>query len=661
MILPMYVVELRISKGFGLPGEGMNRFVLDLRRAAAWGARVCAGFLVSLWLLPLALAAEDFLPPEQAFRFEAQVADGRTLALRFHVAPGYYLYRERLAFEAVPAGVQLGAVVLPQGKVKFDETFQKEVETYRDTLDISVPVLAAPQVFLLKVSSQGCADQGLCYPPQQQVLKLVVREGGLASATRLTTDEAALWVATADAEIQPLTANVSKAVSPVVGTDTSAGAPPAAAGWAGGSLLNEALRGGRLWRIAGVFLLAGVLLSFTPCVLPMLPILSSIIVGQVANPSRWRGLGLSAAYVLGMALVYTALGVAAGLAGEGLAAALQQPAVLWAFAILLVLLALSMLGAYELRLPSALQTRLSSAATRLPGGQVTGVFLMGGLSALIVSPCVAAPLAGALVYISQTRDVVVGAVALFAMALGMGVPLLLVGVSAGSLLPRTGAWMESVKRFFGVMLLAVALWLVGPVLAPWTQMLLWAALLCGSAAALLGLGDRRDAVGPLRRATQGLGLLLVLLAGALVLGALSGGRDLWQPLRQLGQGGQASTVASLPFQAIKGVEALDAALQAADRPVLLDFYADWCVSCKEMERFTFSDAQVQSRLSGLLLLRADVTANDAQDRALLKRFGLFGPPAILFFKPGAQEVSEARVIGFQDSSTFLKVLGRVVP
>lgn len=609
--------------------------------------------LPSLCLSILALAGmgtaraeADFLPPERAFAFEAQRADGRHLRLQFEVAPGYYLYKERFAFEAVPAATRLGTPLLPAGKVKFDETFQKEVETHRGRVDVVLPVEAAPPVFVLKVTNQGCADQGLCYPPQQRFVKVTVQGGALETVSPLSATAAEGWQADGGAVV----ALADTGPAPVVTAPAAQQATPED----DGGTLSQVLRGGRLWQIAGVFLMAGVLLAFTPCVLPMVPILSSIIVGQRrAGASRGRALGLSALYVLGMALVYTLFGILAGLAGEGLAARLQTPAVLGAFAVVLVLLSLSMFGFYELRLPAALQTRLSGSSSRLPGGQALGVFAMGGVSALIVSPCVAAPLAGALLFISQTRDVWVGGTALFALALGMGLPLLLVGGSADRWLPRTGPWMETVKQGFGFVLLGVAAWLLAPVLPVAVQMLVWAALACLLAGAAWPLGG---ALG------RGIALLMLLLAAAWVAGALSGGRDVWQPLGQLGRGGPAAAQgAALPFQSIKGVEALEVALAAAGRPVMLDFYADWCVSCKEMERYTFADARVSERLRGMVLLRADVTANDAADRALLKRFQLFGPPGIVFFAPGGQEVAGTRVIGYQDADTFLKVLGRAVP
>jgi thiol:disulfide interchange protein DsbD len=424
--------------------------------------------------------------------------------------------------------------------------------------------------------------------------------------------------------------------------------------------LGEVLQSGRGWRVAAVFLLAGLLLSLTPCVLPMMPILSSVIVGHGRSVTRGRGLALAAAYSLGMALVYTAVGVAAGLAGEGLAATLQTPAVLWAFALGLVALALSMFGLYELQLPGFITQRLTRTSQGLPAGDLLGVGVMGGVSALLVSPCVAAPLAGALVYISQTRDAALGGLALFSLAAGMSVPLLLIGASAGALLPRAGVWMDDVKRFFGVLLVGVALWTVqsllpaGAVLAAWGSWLLFLAVF---------LGAPRPAVHARHaawRRTVRQGLALVLgVAGVLQwVGAASGGTDPLQPLAvwASARGRAGATPPTVQFQAVRTVAEFDAAVARAGRPVMLDFYADWCVSCKEMERFTFADAQVRARLGGALLLRADVTANHADDRALLKRFGLFGPPGTLFFDAQGREIAAARVIGYQDAARFLKTL-----
>jgi len=613
-------------------------------------------------LLPrLATAAEDFLPPEQAFRFEARALDERTVEVAFTVADGYYLYREQFKFAA--DGATLGPPSFPPGKVKFDETFQKDVETHRGRVVIRVPVSAAPSAFALRVTSQGCADQGLCYPPMQSVAQVrLAAFGGDGS---------------------------------VSAGGATQGGPAAGVSGSGEVGIDAALRGGRFGAVVLAFLAAGVLLSLTPCVLPMLPILSSIIVGQGASSAATRGraLALAATYSLGMALVYTALGVAAGLAGEGLAATLQNPWVLGTFALLLVALSLSMFGVYELQLPSAVTGPLAQASQRLPGGRFAGVFAMGGLSALIVSPCVAAPLAGALVYLSQTRDVALGGTALFSLAAGMSVPLLLVGASAGALMPRPGPWMEGVKRAFGVLLLAVAWWMLAPVLPATMGVAGWGLLLLLSASLLRAFDRLGEAAGVGARFGKALGLALGLLGAAQIVGATAGASDPLQPLqpfvRRVDDGAELArsgatrglapagagaataagnaaspggapselhTVAGLGFRRVASVAELEAALREAGRPALLDFYADWCVSCKEMERYTFTDPQVRERLGHVLLLQADVTRNSDADRELLKRFKLFGPPGIVFFDARGQELPGMRVIGYQQPARFLQSL-----
>lgn len=602
--------------------------------------------LTTLWLQLLVAAAllfagagsaraeEDFLDPEVAFKLAARAVDERTVEVIYTVAPGYYLYREQFKFAA--NGATLGTPVLPAGKTKFDETFQKTVETYRDIVRIAVPVQQGSARFQLLVTNQGCADKGLCYPPQQRGIEVrLAGFGGDGSARVMAASEALSATTTAS-------------------TDPQAGARYAAddAG------IDGALRGGKFWSIVGVFFVAGALLSLTPCVLPMLPILSSIIVGHGAQVSRGRGFALAASYSLGMALVYTALGVAAGLAGEGLATALQKPWLLTVFALGLVGLSLSMFGIYELQLPAALTGRLSHASQRLPAGRFAGVFAMGGLSALIVSPCVAAPLAGALVYLSQTRNVWLGGTALFSLAAGMSVPLLLMGASAGALLPRAGGWMDEVKRFFGLLLLGVALWTVQSVLPAPLVLALWGALAIGAAVMLVSHhhGHRTDWTRSIGR--RAIAAVLAVCGLLQLVGAASGGSNPLQPLSHLRVqlGGDAAAALGPVFTTVHSSAELDQALRTAGRPVMLDFYADWCVSCKEMERFTFVDPAVRKKMSAALLLKADVTANNDEDRALLKRFNLFGPPGTIFFDPQGREIPAARIAGFQDSARFLETL-----
>lgn len=611
---------------------------MGLKQIRDWlGALVGAGML-ALAAMPAGAAEDEFLDPEVAFKGLVRAVDERTVEVSFEIAPGYYLYREQFKFAAT--GASLGAVDIPRGKIKFDQTFQKDVETHRDMLRIAVPVQQAAGGFRLAVNYQGCADKGLCYPPAQMRADVKLAAFGGDGSVRVLPGRE----------------------MPIGGAPEPAAAPPAVAintaSATDGAGIEAALRDGGFWQVVGVFFLAGVVLSLTPCVLPMVPILSSIIVGQGgAAMSRRRSFALSVSYSLGMAMVYTALGVAAGLAGEGLAASLQNPWVLGAFALALVTLSLSMFGVYELQLPTAMTSPLSQASQRLPGGRFAGVFAMGGVSALIVSPCVAAPLAAALVFLSQTRDVFLGGSALFSLAAGMSVPLLLVGASAGTLLPRAGAWMNDVKHLFGVLLIAVAVWTVQPVLPASVSLALWGVLLVGSAVALLA-GGRAHAAGA-RWARHTVAALLAVFGAMQLVGAASGGSDPLQPLAHLGRGGQAPAHGGLAFQPVRSVDELDTALAAArqaGKPVMVDFYADWCVSCKEMERFTFSDSSVRGKLANAVLLKADVTKNNVDDRALLKRFGLFGPPGTIFFDAQGKELHALRVIGYQNSERFLETL-----
>jgi thiol:disulfide interchange protein DsbD len=421
-----------------------------------------------------------------------------------------------------------------------------------------------------------------------------------------------------------------------------------------GTLAQQALQIRQLGRIGMMFLGFGLLLSLTPCVLPMVPILSSIIVGE-GNVTRRRGFFLALSYSLGMALVYTGMGVAAGMAGEGLAGALQKPWVLITFAALLIGLALSMFDVYQLQLPSALQSRLSMTSDRLKGGRLTSVFIMGAISALIVGPCVAAPLAGALVYISQTHDVLIGGFALFSMALGMSVPLLLTGISAGSLLPRAGAWMNEVKHGFGLMLIGVAVWMLTPVLPGWALLFAWGAFAVLCAVFLRVFDPIAERASAVSRFVKALGLVFLIVGVLEFVGAASGGRNAMQPLghMHISSSAQSQPQPEVKFSRIRNLAELEKTLKTANAPVLLDFYADWCVACKEMEHLTFSNAKVAEQLGQLVLLQADVTANSDEDRALMKQFSLFGPPGIILFNPAGQEIRHGRVVGYLQADAFL--------
>ncbi|KAF3998746.1 protein-disulfide reductase DsbD [Glaciimonas immobilis] len=618
-------------------------------------SRVVFVVLLTLMTLSMALstssahADEDYLAPEVAFKFSARMADPKTAEVTYAIADGYYMYRERFSFKA--DGATLGEPKIPAGVIKFDQTFQKNVETYHHSVTIHIPVEAA-KVFTLIVAGQGCADKGLCYPPMEHRISLspdgAIGGGGLMSAIAAAKG-AGPAIDSPNRPNATGTQQSSAAVTPdtAVADVSASGSDPATDSDVGH--IESSLKGGKLLVIMPLFLLLGLGLSFTPCVLPMVPILSSIIVGEGALVKRRRAFILSIAYVMGMALVYTALGVAAGLAGEGLSAALQNAWVLSAFALLMVLMSLSMFGVYQLQLPGSMQTRLSQASDKQSAGKLAGVFVMGALSALIVGPCVAAPLAGALVYISQSRNVVIGGSALFAMAIGMSVPLLLVGISAGALLPRAGAWMESVKRFFGVLMLGVAVWMIAPVIPAAVQILCWVALGVGYGAYLLWHASTSWV-------SKAAGLVFATLGLLQLVSVATGGRDVLMPLGHLGVA-QSRQSTHAEFVRVKSVAELDAALaQTNGKAALLDFYADWCVSCKEMEKFTFTDPRVKAQFDNIVLLQIDVTANNADDKAMLKRFNLFGPPGIILFDHQGKKLAGGRVIGFQNADKFTRSL-----
>jgi len=579
----------------------------------------------------LASGASEPLAPELAYKFSARALDARTLEAHWKIADGYYMYRDKIKFSLGPGAdaVKLGTPQFPAGKIKDDEFFGK-VETYRKELKILLPIETAadpvgvPTSLVLKASSQGCADIGICYPPlaQQASIQLV------------------------------MASSVSPATEAAQRTPLSPSAPGADSGGDESSKIAHLLKNASIWTILLFFFGAGLALAFTPCMFPMIPILSGIIVGHGHDIGKSRAFVLSLVYVLGMALTYAAFGIAAGLSGTLLSSALQNAWVLGAFALVFVVLALAMFGFYELQLPTSLQSKIADEANQQQGGSLHGVALMGSLSAIIVGPCVAAPLAGALLYIAKSGDGMLGGVALFIMALGMGLPLLLIGTSARHLLPKPGPWMEAVKQFFGVLLLGVAIWLVSPVIPTQVQMLAWAALLIFSAIYLHALDPLPPHAHGWHKFGKGLGVLALLVGAALLLGVLGGSRDPLQPLSFLRMGAAASEPAGAKFERVKSLADLDARVKVAGRPVFLDFYADWCVSCKEMERFTFSDPAVAARMNRMLLLQADVTANSDEDKALLQRFGLFGPPGIIFFDLKGREAPDLRIVGFQDAALF---------
>ncbi len=601
------------------------------------------GFLDRLPLLG-GSKQEVFLPPDQAFGLSVTAPDAHTLIASFKITPGYYLYRDKVSLviksdSATATGTRITNIALPKGEIKHDPNFGDMVVFHQPfQAEITLERTgSAAQNIVLEASYQGCKDKSLCYPPINKILNLALPE--VTGTTPAKTSSTLAATQQVQATPQPVANNANPQNENVQ--------------------IAKLFKQGSFWLIVSFFFGAGVLLAFTPCIFPMVPILSGIIVGRGHNITHMHGFILSLSYVLGMAVTYAAVGVAAGLSGSLLSNALQTPWVLGSFAAVFVLLSLSMFGFYELQLPTALQSKLSSTSNRLHGGHLSGVFVMGALSSVIVGPCVAAPLAGALLYIGQTHDAFLGGTALFALALGMGLPLLLIGASAGTLLPKAGAWMESVKRFFGVLLLAVAIWIVSSLIPVGIQMLLWAVLLVLSAVYLRALDALPHNAGGWHKLWKGIGILTLLLGGAYLIGALSGARDILRPLSAIG-GTPAERTETLKFTRVKNVAELDKRItQAGGKTVMLDFYADWCVSCKEMERYTFADTKVQARMKNSVLLQADVTANNEEDKALLLRFELFGPPAILFFDPQGKELSDFRVTGYQDAAQFLQSLQSV--
>lgn len=568
-------------------------------------------------------ADDEFLEPDAAFVFSSDPEGSDHLQLRWDIAPDYYLYRERMKFAVVEGDLALGEPSFPTGEIKEDEFFGR-MEVYHDTLQVQLPITSGREG-RVAVTYQGCAEAGICYPPQTKTVALNLTSGVGAAA--------------------PTAAAASATSAPISEQDRIA----------------QRLAEGSVLLIIASFFGFGLLLAFTPCVFPMIPILSSIIVGQGEKITTRRAFVLSLTYVLAMAVTYTAAGVVAGMFGENLQAAFQNPWILGSFAAVFVLLSLSMFGFYDLQMPQSVQSRLTEFSNRQAGGTLFGVAIMGFLSALIVGPCVAAPLAGALIYIGQSGDPLLGGLALFALSLGMGTPLVMIGTGAGKLLPKAGGWMNTVKGVFGVLLLAVAIWMLERILPPAVTLALWAVLLIVSSIYLGALDSLAPDATGWHRFWKGTGLAMLVYGVLLLVGAAAGGQDMLQPLRglTLAQATPGQAVAAAPhaqFRKVANSAELDAALQEASakgQGALLDFYADWCVDCKKLEKYTFSHPEVQQALSDTLLLQADVTANNGDDKALLKRFGLIGPPGIVFFDPSGDELRRYRLVGYLSPEEFM--------
>ncbi|MBB6094650.1 thiol:disulfide interchange protein DsbD [Povalibacter uvarum] len=578
------------------------------------------------FLKPKGNTQDDFLPPDEAFKFGAGMERPDSVALTWIIAEGYYLYKHRISVTTDSTQVQLGQPVLPKGKPKHDEFFG-DTEVYYEVLEASLPVARAAGstgTLTLNVTYQGCAEDGLCY--------------------------------------NPITKTVSLELPPTdVATELPEAAAPSASAGSGAPVAEQdrlaaALAGGNLAYALLTFFGAGLLLSLTPCVLPMIPILSGIIVGQGENVTRRRSFALAFTYVQGMALTYAAAGAIFVLAfKQAPQAFFQQPWIITLMVLLFTALALAMFGAYTLQLPASMQTRLTDVSNRQKSGTYIGTFIMGALSALVVTACVAPAIIAALSVISQSREIMRGALALYATGLGMGVPLLIVGASAGTLLPKAGPWMDTVKQLFGVLFLGVAIYLAQPLLPDTLTMLLWSALAAISGFWIFSLKGRSGA--PIAAPVRAVGLMSLVYGILLLIGAASGSHDPLQPLSHLRgvSGATAAEQHGIAFQRIKTVADLDrqvAAAQAAGKPVMLDFYADWCVSCKEMEKYTFTNTGVQAALANAVLLQADVTANDDADKALLARFEIFGPPTIAFFDHAGVELKNFRLVGFVPAERF---------
>jgi len=578
---------------------------------------------------------DEVLGPDQAFTFETRSENGRVF-VDWQIADGHYLYRDKTSLQ--PADTQQlkhDNFVVDQGKLKHDEFFG-EIYILEHQASASIAITNAQDGIknaAFKVKYQGCSEiSGICYPPITRDFTLDVAPINDAAASTL------------DAGLPQSATRSTQAATGGSAIPMSEQDQIAASLGSGSALLTIIS-----------FFGFGLLLAFTPCIFPMIPILSSIIVGQGAQITTRRAFTLSLVYVVAMALTYTVAGVFAGLFGENIQAAFQNPWILGSFAVVFVLLSLSMFGFYELQMPGFIQNRLTEVSNRQRGGTLSGVAIMGFLSALIVGPCVAAPLAGALIYISQTGDAVLGGTALFALSMGMGLPLVAIGTSAGKLLPHAGAWMDAVKAVFGVTMLGVAIWMLERILPAQITMLLWAILLIVSAIYMGALETLKAEATGWTRLWKGTGIVLLIYGVILMLGVASGGQHVFQPLKGIATSSGVSQQMHLEFRQIKGVAGLDEALaqaRAENKSVMLDFYADWCISCKEMENYTFSDPAVQDALKNTVLLQADVTPNDELDKALYKRFNIFGPPAIIFYDTRGNELKSHRVVGFMNAEKF---------
>jgi len=570
----------------------------------------------------------DLLPADQAFKFSAQVKDARTFYVNWEIAEGYYLYREKTKLELINGnGTKLGDYFVPNGLPKHDEAFG-QVEIFYDGLSFDVPVIRADnaeQAVILRATYQGCADRGVCYPPMSKDIELKLPVSQVVSGI-------------------PGQGNPELLVTPALSEQDQ---------------IVRSLQKDSLVMVLLSFFGFGFLLALTPCIFPMIPILSGIIVGHGKQIGTARAFLLSLSYVVASALAYTVFGILAALFGSNLQATFQQPWIIVLFSMIFVLLSLSMFGFYDLALPNSIRTRLHNSSERHRDGSLWGAAIMGALSSLIVGPCVAAPLAGALIYIGQTGDAMLGGSALFAMGIGMGFPLLLLGASAGKLLPKAGDWLNSTKAVFGVIMLAVAVWMLSRILPSAVTMVLWAILLILPAIYLSAIDPLPEHASGWRKLWKGVGLIMLAYGVLLLIGFSLGNTNPLKPLQGFAVNNAVAAEQKLGFERVASLQQLQARIKQASanrQVVMLDFYADWCISCKEMEAYTFTDPRVKQALANFVVLQADVTENNDDDKALLAKFNLIGPPGVLFFGTDEQEKSAYRVIGYQNAETFIKTL-----
>ncbi|NOQ16358.1 MAG: protein-disulfide reductase DsbD [Methyloprofundus sp.] len=572
--------------------------------------------------LALNLFSDELLPADKAFPFIAFSKDDKNISVQWDIAKGYYLYREKFEFKIIDEnGTTLLNYTVPHGTPKYDEAFG-EVELLYGRIQFNLALsrsFAAEQSITLISKFQGCAERGVCYPPMQKTVTLQL------SALSKTSQSKNI--------ITPETNEISEQ-----------------------DFIIKSLNNDSFVLTLFSFLGFGLLLAFTPCTFPMVPILSGIIIGQGKGITQRKAFLLSFSFVFASALTYTVFGILAALFGSNLQADFQAPWIIYLFSSIFVILALSMFDFYHIELPKFLQSRLHNASDSHRDGSYLGAALMGFFSSLIVGPCVAAPLAAALIYIGQSGDVLLGGLALFMMGMGMGVPLLLIGASAGKLLPKAGHWLNASKAFFGVMMLAVAVWMLDRVVAKELSLFLWALLCIIPAIYLRALEPLSVSSGGWQKLWKGTGLVLLIYGILMLVGLSAGNTNPLQPLKGITSSAASVTEKTLPYKRVSSLSDLKQELQKAsqqDKLVMLDFYADWCISCKEMEHYTLSNTKVKQRLANFVLLQADVTQNNAKDKELLKAFNIIGPPAILFFDTNQQELAHKRVIGFQDITTFL--------